>query len=46
MSFIDDMKIGKKILAGFIIIVLILVVLAIIGYTDGGKDISQGMPLT
>ena len=34
MSFIDDMKIGKKMIGGFLIIVLILVVVAAIGYTN------------
>jgi methyl-accepting chemotaxis protein len=32
MSFIDDMKIGRKLIGGFIIVLLILVVVAGIGY--------------
>jgi len=36
MSFIDDMKIGKKLIGGFLIIVLILVVVAAIGYVQMG----------
>jgi methyl-accepting chemotaxis protein len=34
MSFIDDMKIGKKLMGGFIIVLLILVVVAGIGYMN------------
>ena len=34
MSFIDDMKIGKKLIGGYLIVVLILVVVAAIGYTN------------
>jgi methyl-accepting chemotaxis protein len=34
MSFIDDMKIGKKMVGGFLIVVLILIVVAAIGYTN------------
>ena len=29
MSFIDDMKIGKKMIGGFLVVVLILVVVAL-----------------
>ncbi len=36
MSFIDDMKIGKKMIGGFLVVVLILVVVALIGYTNMG----------
>ena len=36
MSFIDDMKIGKKMIGGFLIVVLILVVVAAIGYINMG----------
>ncbi len=36
MSFIDDMKIGKKMIGGFLIVVLILVVVAMIGYINMG----------
>ena len=36
MSFIDDMKIGKKMIGGFLIVVLILVVVAAIGYMNMG----------
>jgi methyl-accepting chemotaxis protein len=36
MSFIDDMKIGKKMIGGFLIVVLILVVVAMIGYVNMG----------
>ncbi len=34
MSFIDDMKIGKKLVAGFLIILLILVAVATLGYMN------------
>ena len=34
MSFIDDMKIGKKMIGGFLIVVLILVVVAMVGYMN------------
>jgi methyl-accepting chemotaxis protein len=33
MSFIDDMKIGKKLLGGFLVVVVILAIVAIFGYT-------------
>jgi methyl-accepting chemotaxis protein len=33
MSFIDDMKIGKKMIGGFLIVILLLVIVAVIGYT-------------
>jgi len=36
MSFIDDMKIGKKLIGGFLIVALILVVVAAIGYSSMG----------
>ena len=36
MSFIDDMKIGKKLIGGFLVVVLILVVVAAIGYVQMG----------
>jgi methyl-accepting chemotaxis protein len=34
MSFIDDMKIGKKLLSGFLIVLLILVAVAGLGYMN------------
>jgi methyl-accepting chemotaxis protein len=34
MSFIDDMKIGKKLIGGFLIVVLILVAIAALGYVS------------
>jgi len=34
MSFIDDMKVGKKLMGGFIIILLILVCVSVIGYVN------------
>lgn len=34
MSFIDDMKVGKKLIAGFLIVLLILVVVASLGYMN------------
>jgi methyl-accepting chemotaxis protein len=34
MSFIDDMKIGKKLMGGFLIVLLILIVVAGIGYIN------------
>lgn len=34
MSFIDDMKIGKKMIGGFLVVVLILVIVAVIGYMN------------
>jgi methyl-accepting chemotaxis protein len=34
MSFIDDMKVGKKLMGGFLIVLLILVVVAVIGYVN------------
>jgi len=37
MSFIDDMKIGKKLIGGFLIIILLLVIVAVIGYTSLGS---------
>ena len=37
MSFIDDMKIGKKLIGGFLIVVLILVIVAAVGYTRMGE---------
>ncbi|MEI7649686.1 MAG: MCP four helix bundle domain-containing protein, partial [Methanomicrobiales archaeon] len=36
MSFIDDMKIGKKVIGGFLIVALIFVVVAAIGYSRMG----------
>jgi methyl-accepting chemotaxis protein len=36
MSFIDDMKIGRKMIGGFLIVVLVLVVVAAIGYVNMG----------
>ena len=32
MSFIDDMKIGRKLVAGFLIVLLLLAIVAVIGY--------------
>ena len=37
MSFSKDMKIRKKLIGGFLILVLILVVVAAAGYTRIGK---------
>ncbi|MHB8164203.1 MAG: HAMP domain-containing methyl-accepting chemotaxis protein [Methanoregula sp.] len=37
MSFIDDMKIGKKLVAGFLIVILLLAIVAVIGYTSMGS---------
>ncbi len=37
MSFIDDIKIGKKLLGGFLIVILLLVVVAMVGYTSMGS---------
>jgi hypothetical protein len=37
MSFIDDMKIWKKIIGGFLLIVLILVFVTAIGYIKMGE---------
>jgi len=34
MSFIDDMKIGKKLMGGFVIVLLIMAVIAVYGYTN------------
>jgi len=34
MCFIDDMKIGRKLLSGFLVVVLILAVVAVIGYMN------------
>ncbi|MCK9580096.1 MAG: methyl-accepting chemotaxis protein [Methanoregula sp.] len=34
MSFIDDMKVGKKLMGGFLIVLLILVVVAALGYMN------------
>ncbi|NMB77858.1 MAG: HAMP domain-containing protein [Methanomicrobiales archaeon] len=34
MSFIDDMKIGKKLMGGFLIVLLILVAVAVVGYVN------------
>jgi methyl-accepting chemotaxis protein len=38
MSFIDDMKIGKKLLGGFAIVLLILIAVALLGYTSVQSD--------
>jgi methyl-accepting chemotaxis protein len=34
MTFIDDMKIGKKLIGGFVIILLIMTIIAVYGYTS------------
>jgi methyl-accepting chemotaxis protein len=34
MSFIDDMKIGKKLIGGFLIVLLLLAIVAVVGYTS------------
>jgi len=34
MSFIDDMKIGRKLIGGFVIVLLIMAVIAVYGYTS------------
>lgn len=36
MNFIDDMKIGQKLIGGFLIVVLILVIVAAVGYMNMG----------
>ncbi|MCQ8893120.1 MAG: methyl-accepting chemotaxis protein [Methanolinea sp.] len=36
MSFIDDMKIGKKMILGYLVVIIILVVVAAIGYINMG----------
>ncbi|MDP2797581.1 MAG: methyl-accepting chemotaxis protein [Methanoregula sp.] len=36
MSFIDDMKIGRKLIGGFLIVTLILILVAMVGYTNIG----------
>jgi len=41
MSFIDDMKIGKKLTAGFLILVLIAVIIACIGFLSMGSMSSS-----
>ncbi len=45
MSFIDDMKIGKKLLGGFLIVLLLMAVVAFIGYT-GMTTIKAGQDAT
>ena len=34
MSFIDDMKIGKKLIGGFVIVLIIMGIIAVYGYTS------------
>ena len=34
MSFIDDMKVGKKLIGGFVIVLIIMAVIAVYGYTS------------
>ncbi|MFA4824159.1 MAG: methyl-accepting chemotaxis protein [Methanoregula sp.] len=34
MSFIDDMKIGKKMIGGFLVVILLLAIVAVVGYTS------------
>jgi methyl-accepting chemotaxis protein len=34
MSFIDDMKIGKKLIGGFVIVLIIMAIIAAYGYTN------------
>jgi hypothetical protein len=34
MSFIDDMKIGKKLIGGFVIVLIIMAIIAAYGYTS------------
>ena len=41
MSFIDDLKIGKKLTAGFLILVLIAVIIACIGFLSMGSMSSS-----
>jgi methyl-accepting chemotaxis protein len=41
MSFIDDMKIGKKLLSGFGIVVLILIAIAALGYVSVSNMLSE-----
>ena len=45
MTFIDDIKIGKKLLGGFIIVLLLLSVVAFIGYS-GMTTIKAGQDAT
>jgi hypothetical protein len=45
MSFIDDMKIGKKLTGGFLVVVLILVVVAAIGYVNLSTIAGQGQQM-
>lgn len=37
MSFIDDMKLGKKLLGGFLVVVVILAIVAVFGYTTSSS---------
>jgi methyl-accepting chemotaxis protein len=34
MSFIDDMKVGKKLIGGFVIVLIIMAIIAAYGYTS------------
>ena len=34
MSFVDDMKIGKKLIGGFLIVLAIMAIIALYGYTS------------
>ncbi len=38
MSFIDDMKLGKKLLGGFLVVVVILAIVAVFGYTTSNSS--------
>jgi len=37
MSFIDDIKIGKKLIGGFLIVILLIVIVAMVGLTSMGS---------
>ena len=41
MSFIDDMKIGKKLIGGFVIVLIILGIIAVYGYTSAQDAASR-----
>jgi methyl-accepting chemotaxis protein len=42
MEFLDNMKIGKKLIGGFLIVAIILAIIAMIGYVNM-KNINDGM---
>ena len=45
MTFIDDMKIGKKLIGGFVIVLILLGIVAVVGYTamEGIKTNGDSM---